>query len=709
MRAATRRKRAAGSRSLLLATASLLACGVTPAEDDPGPSDPDPPEAASEASHEVELAALLRHEETKRAGLDHARARPWSRRAGAEPIALLPEEDGGALGLLRSGRVVRLDAQARELGTGETLAGATDLLRVNGDLLVVAEGDGRIDVLDPVSLAHRRTIAVEGVASIRAAAHGHEGRLYLTDPHRHRVLAIDWPSATTPAVPTTVADCGGALDVSRVGPWLVHSCLLDHEVVVRRVAEDGTLGAPSAVRHDGPIWSFDARLGDDGGLRLLLGGVEDRPLDREGGAFGYVDSFAFVVEVDPAPSGDAPTVRALGSTNVSALGVVTPKHVAWRGEDDDAPEAIVTGYGDEGLAILRWPHGLSAPAEAHVVPVVPGIAALVAQPGDPLRFLAADPLLDAWVVHDGTTLRVHRAGEPDDRTASERLGEALAFTTLMAPGGTSEGRMSRFTCETCHFEGRVDGRVHFTGRADVHATTKTLRGLFPNRPHFSRALDRTTAKMVHGEFTVVSRGTGHDPWFSIAVPEDAPWLSHLGVQGGELDPLMLRRALVDFLAIFTPEPNPAVRGVTSMSDDARAGAELFLAHCESCHAARLVADEPASRVPFEAWAPLVLSESGPIVWGQDGRVRTGVEPYVHPDGARVPSLRRLWDERPYLTHGRARTLEAVLEGVRLDVAPPHEGTHEGAHRAAHGGPSTSDGRPATAEETRALRAFLDLL
>ena len=59
----------------------------------------------------------------------------------------------------------------------------------------------------------------------------------------------------------------------------------------------------------------------------------------------------------------------------------------------------------------------------------------------------------------------------------------------MAPSSSSEGAKSRFSCETCHFEGYVDGRTHHTGRGDVRATTKPLVGLFNNRPHFSRALD----------------------------------------------------------------------------------------------------------------------------------------------------------------------------------------------------------------------------
>jgi len=123
-----------------------------------------------------------------------------------------------------------------------------------------------------------------------------------------------------------------------------------------------------------------------------------------------------------------------------------------------------------------------------------GVARLVFQGGYGASLFGFEPhgFLDAWVVASpsgNTLVRVDDASE-STRSTESRLGEALLFTTLMAPWNRSDGRLSRFTCETCHFEGYVDGRTHFTGRGDVHATTKPLLGLFNNRPHFSRALDR---------------------------------------------------------------------------------------------------------------------------------------------------------------------------------------------------------------------------
>src|SRR5205814_5016931 len=123
-------------------------------------------------------------------------------------------------------------------------------------------------------------------------------------------------------------------------------------------------------------------------------------------------------------------------------------------------------------------------------------------PGGGLGF--ADPLLDAWVLRrsDGQFEVVPVAPTRARSDNIERLGEALFFTTLMAPYNRADGPLSRFTCETCHFEGYVDGRTHHTGRGNVHATTKPLVGLFNNRPHFSRALDPDLSSVANNEFTV---------------------------------------------------------------------------------------------------------------------------------------------------------------------------------------------------------------
>jgi hypothetical protein len=645
-------------------------------------------ETVAEAAPDPQDAAvddLIAYAAKRRAEIDFTTQPPWREVAGADPYALLHDGDR-TLGLERRGRLVVLDPRGDPGDTPrtiETVVGASALRRVGDTLVIASETTGELDVVQAESLAPQMRRRVEGVASIRDVAHGaREGRLYLTDSHRHRVLAVAWPPTTAGALPaeTIDDDCRGAQSVMRVEDWLVYGCVLGHRLVARRVAPDGALGAPVVIEHDGPIWSFDAAAASGGGLHLLAGGVEDHPLDRTDGGFGYIDSFVFAYDV----AADA-TVTSRPAINASAHGLVTPKRVRWTRAPD---AAIATGYGADVVLTLR----LSEPPQVTAATIAAGITDFVGTPADGWF---ADPLLDAWIrTRPGQPPRWVRTAELP-RTASSRLGEALVFSTLMAPGGLSEGRRSRFSCETCHFEGRTDGRVHWTGRSDVHATTKTLRGLLANRPHFSRALDKTTAKMVHAEFRVANTGTDQDPWFSVA-PADVPWLSQLQVDGlgDPIDPVTLRRAVVDFLADFTPDENPAVHGRTTLTETERRGAALFAEHCVSCHAARTIADDPSTDVAPEGWPALVLSPTGGLVWGSAGRHETGPEPLVHPDGPRTPSLRRLWVKRPLLTNGSAATVEDVLASVRLGVDAVH---------------GAGAGTELDATSREALAAFLDLL
>jgi cytochrome c peroxidase len=153
-----------------------------------------------------------------------------------------------------------------------------------------------------------------------------------------------------------------------------------------------------------------------------------------------------------------------------------------------------------------------------------------------------------------------------------------------------------------------------------------------------------------------------------------------------------------FLMDFAPRTNPATMGRRAWSSQERRGAEVFRDRCETCHAARLVTDRPDSSVPFADWERLVMSPAGPIVWARDRREKTGVTPYVHDEGTRIPSLRRLYRKRPYFTNGSAPDLAAVLRRARFLSGG-----------FAHDAPPGVDGDRLDDADQAALLAFLDLL
>lgn len=673
-------------------------------EEPAGEEEPDP------------VPRLLVFEEERRAATDFARLAPGDRVTGPDPhdvVALSP----GFVGILRGAdAVVLLDDQGREVHRAPAPRSPTGLA-VDGGGTIHVSGEGAPEIahyrVSSGQLERVGELVIPGALAITDIALGPEGVLYVVEEFEGRLLTATLASGKV----RETARCLGAMRVLRRGEHVLVDCLLDRAVLGFRVDRLGIPGREPAFRiqHDGPIWSMAAHAGaagpdGQGELIIALGGVEDHALDRSDGSFGYIDSFVFLYSV----TGDG-EARKWSTVNVAEHGLVTPKWLAVDVAPGGAIAVDVAGYGSGQRLGLTWAkRGAAVAVEASEIP--PGTVAMARTPG---RAMIANPLLDGWIVVSDRSAPADPATGPaavrvipikdrpgaGSRSAQSRVGEALFFTTLMAPWNPSDDHLSRFTCETCHFEAYVDGRVHYTGRGKVHASTKPLRGLFNNRPHFSRALDRTMAGMVHAEFRVANRGSERDPWFSLD-RAGFSWLGHLGEVPATLSPMYLRQALMSFLMELTHRANPAVVGREAWTDRERAGARVFRDRCERCHRARLIADVADTRVPFEEWQSLVLAPEGSIVWGRDGYFKTGVEPYVHDDGARTPSLRRLYKKRPYFTNGSAPDLRAVLQRVRF-AADASGATADGSgffHDAAPDGLESLGER-----EIDGLLAFLRLL
>lgn len=626
------------------------------------------------------ISALEPYEAELRRGFDFAHPPSAETGLGPDPWAIRRVATGW-VGVLRGrSAVVLLDDDLHEIARVPAPRSPTGLaVAPNGDVLVVGELSpvvARFAVRDRALVPAGET-RVPGVTGLRDVAVAPSGVVWVVDEAGGRALRL-----VKGQLAGTVAVGHGATQIVATARHVVVSAVTDHAIVV--APHDG--GAPLRIPNDGPHWGFDARerVDDANELVIVAGGVEDHPLDRRDGYFGYVDSFAYVHRVRDG------AVTRVAAVNLSELGVVTPKAMTIDVVDDERVEVLVTGYGNAGAARLAF--GANGALEKKPIALVPGVRSMATTAK--VRAMA-NPLLDAWVRLDANGVAV--VPIPDEgarRDTRSRVGEALFFTTLMAPRNTSEGAHSRFTCETCHFEGYVDGRVHHTGREEIRATTKPLVGLVGNRPHFSRALDPDLSTVAHAEFRVAGAGNPEDPFFDLD-PREAPWLAHLGVRD-PLSALDLRRALMRFLVDFSHRPNPAVVGRTAFTPLERDGAKLFAQKCERCHSARLSADDATTRVPFERWEAMVMSEAAPIVWGSEGRRKTGVAPYVHPDGARTPSLRRLHKKHPYFTNGAAKSLDDVLDRVRVRG---DDFFHDGAE----------DGARLDPAARAALRAFLEVL
>jgi hypothetical protein len=658
----------------------LLACseGVPDLEGEPSEvetvSEPD--------EHEQARGRLLAWETTQRETLDFAAIPASDGRFGADPYRVIALPDGQAAALLRGADLlVLLDPSGVVLRSAAAPHDPTDLVWRDGELLVVGTGEARVARYDAHSLAPLADILLPDALAPRAIATA-GSRVWVVDEGQalgelHELIALGNEFEHGPVRPY----CHGPIALRVEAGLLVGNCLLEHRLRIDRLATDGSLAAPdldlAAPHHDGPIWSFEFGAPDPAGMRLVaLTGVEDHPLDRSEGGFGYIDSFVYIYSL-VLDDGGLPSFERRASINVSELGVVTPKWSRWRSHGS-VPSLLVAGYATAPFVTLSFATGFDAPPHIETYPGLPGTtdAALLSDGS----LLAADTLLDRFLLWRPDVLTQQILEHPDDREFEQRLGEALVFTTAMAPRNDATGSHSRFTCETCHFEGRGDGRVHFTGRESssgqkIHAVSKSLLGLFPNRPYFSRALDRTASKMVDNEFRVANHHAELEPWFELDAAM-LPWLRELPGWPREVDSVdgeTSRRALMRFLLRYSAPSNPATRGRDGFTELEATGATLFALHCESCHQARLVTDDASTRIALgpngelEPWRALIFSSSsnGPIVWASDAYAKTGIVPWVHPEGARVPSLRRLSLDWPYFTNGGADSLAAVLEGIRV--------------------------------------------
>ena len=689
--------------SALFGVVSALACARP---DEPRanarPARAAPPASIAAARDEIDhaLAALRREETELRARTDFATLPPSSRSLGSNPYALAPlgfsARAARFAGVLRGdSAVVLLDAEGGELSRVSTVSSPNSIVALpDGRVFVAGDIEPRVARLrnEGSRLVPDGDIALPEAGSLRALS-ADSRALFVADFWRDRLYSqrIDGEGAMS-----SVPLCRGPIRLALTRRFLGALCLFDHSVLLfERDASGLSTRKVTTLSHDGPIWGFSlAEQGDR--LFVATGGVEDHPLDRRDKAFGYVDSFVTLYRLDSERRPER-----LFALNTAELGVVTPK-IARLDVSASRIHLTVLGYASDTWLELELELGTTGAASRPTIRAehrgVPGCSdAGVA--GDTL--LCANPLFDAWVAYstsDRHAPRLHGNVSPVASPA-ERLGEALFFTTLMAPDATSEGRRSRFTCETCHFEGGTDGRVHHSGRDDIRVSTRPLLGLFNDAPHFSRAHDPDLTSVSHNEFSVANRGNPIDPWFSLT-KERFPWLSELGVTDEVTPPLALRRALLAFLARFSHAENPlAVRRPSPrrFTDDERHGAELFRAHCVRCHAARLVARDAGREIPFERWEALVLSPEGPLVWSNGDYAKTGVLPYVDPNGTQTPSLRRLYLKRPYLTNGSARTLDELLAEVRLGDSDFSHGGRSGARKMLD------------PDERRVLLSFLEVL
>ncbi len=396
---------------------------------------------------------------------------------GADPWAVR-HVPGGWVGILRGrSALVLLDDDLREITRLPTPRSPTGLaLTPNGEVLVASELSPSVArfAVRGRTLTRLGESRVPGAFGLRDVAVSPTGATWVADERGGRVMKIAANHAAA-TIESTLRVGHGPVQLLATARHVVVNAVTEHEILVFETDSRGALMPrdPVRIEHDGPLWGVDARE-TNGGLLLAAGGVENQPLDRSGGFFGRIDSFVYVYGV----TRDGPTL--LHGVNVADHGIITPKAVAIERASGQHIEILVTGYGSD--AALRLVLDGAEITKAEPLVLVPGIRALVR---DGSRLVMANPLLDAWVRLDARGVAVVPVENKTARSAASRLGEALFFTSLMAPNNTSAD-----TRTAASLARRVTSKATSTGaRTTRDASGSTPR---PNRSSDSWAIGRTS-------------------------------------------------------------------------------------------------------------------------------------------------------------------------------------------------------------------------
>ncbi|MGF1467575.1 MAG: hypothetical protein ACFCGT_15730 [Sandaracinaceae bacterium] len=296
----------------------------------------------------------------------------------------------------------------------------------------------------------------------------------------------------------------------------------------------------------------------------------------------------------------------------------------------------------------------------------------------------------------GSTLAV--VGRLDDTVTLADRGPPLRLTPNRAPTPAELGEVlftdrllwddhvdNDFTCNSCHWEGRSDHRMHPGFREARWERTRTTAGTGMVAPLFTPMQAPTLTRAIEGFLEVLDRRH----WTEGSAPRDMLRFT-VGLRRVRLRPKDVRAALLHYLMGRRVEPGPWRRPDRTFPPAARAGLVRFRDACARCHEpTRSLRDR--ARVPDDALEATLRER--PLAFGAPLFIDSGVEPRFTPAGQRVSPLIELGRGGPYFSNGSAPTLDSVLR--RTD--PTARRVHAPAHAE----------RPPGSPSSRAeLRAFL---
>lgn len=228
------------------------------------------------------------------------------------------------------------------------------------------------------------------------------------------------------------------------------------------------------------------------------------------------------------------------------------------------------------------------------------------------------------------------------------FGELLFYQT----GMWADTADNAFTCNSCHWDGLSDHRLHPGFLEKRWELTRPVAGIAAVKPIFTPMQAANLSEAIEGFFRVLDvrywQKNSDPPYYLEPVrlrvsPEETI----------EVSALEARKALLKTL-IGWPALAPARRRVgEALSKEAKEGAAIFLRDCARCH-------EPVTSMRTRRKVPLAVLRDRPLVFAAPFYAQTGIKPYFTAQGNRISPLLNLARGGPFFSNGSAPDLESVV-------------------------------------------------
>ncbi len=533
-------------------------------------------------------------------------------------------------------------------------------------------------------------------------------RIYLADAYRDALWVLELPAPQTSSKTRRVRSARRARAAARPTARVLGQAPLapsayrvgtlgdDHLFVLAGTQpylqlipldDDGMPGAAIAI--DTPA-TIRAAIYDPSHAVLWTAGYEQTQVRREHGYISGLGSYLYAYRAADLARGQ---LAPIASISLAEAALSDP--VALAIDSADLVAAIAGSH-----QLLRVPLDLVADADAKpkAAAITANHPALTQQPTSlvPKAVLAAQQQIFAVGYFDDR-LSVHRRGDlspqqslslapaPSPAVTSARpgppdaasaglgrydLGELLFYSKAL----WSDVARNQFTCNSCHWDGLTDYRVHPGFRESRWEQIRPAAGAGVLAPVFSPGQSDSLTRAIHGFLRSLDQrfwDDSTDPvWMSdislARVPQPAAErnfgpLAH--DQPAQIGHFALRQALIAFLALQPVEPGLLRAPGTAFSPSAKRGAALFWRDCARCH-------QPTPRmgqgVPKNLADGLDYLVDRPLAFGAAELMKTGPEPYFTKRGNRVSPLLQLSRGGPFFTNSAARTLAEVIARVHID-------------------------------------------